>query len=75
MKPIGLKIKAQKTDKYSGKPTGEVMLIHKCTKCGTESANRIAGDDNETAILSLAAAHQLDFVKFALLGNTQLVAL
>ena len=32
----------------------ERMLIHHCMECGTLKANRIAGDDNEMALLSLA---------------------
>ncbi|MDP6381459.1 MAG: RNHCP domain-containing protein, partial [Phycisphaerae bacterium] len=33
---------------------GEWVLIHRCRKCGALNANRIAGDDNELALLSLA---------------------
>ena len=33
---------------------GEWILIHRCLKCGNLKANRIAGDDNEVALLSLA---------------------
>ncbi|MBN2075111.1 MAG: RNHCP domain-containing protein [Dehalococcoidales bacterium] len=33
---------------------GEWILIHRCNDCGTLKANRIAGDDNEMALLSLA---------------------
>ena len=33
---------------------GEWTLIHRCTGCGTLKANRIAGDDDEFALLSLA---------------------
>jgi hypothetical protein len=33
---------------------GEWSLIHRCTVCGALRANRIAGDDNELALLSLA---------------------
>ena len=32
----------------------EWMLIHRCEKCGVLKGNRIAGDDNEMALLSLA---------------------
>ena len=35
-------------------PDGEWSLIHRCTKCGMLKHNRIAGDDNEGALLSLA---------------------
>ncbi len=38
----------------SVKRGGEWMLIHRCNKCGALKANRIAGDDNEVALLSLA---------------------
>jgi hypothetical protein len=33
---------------------GEWVIIHRCTVCGTLRENRIAGDDNEIALLSLA---------------------
>jgi len=32
----------------------EWVLIHRCTECGALKENRIAGDDNELALLSLA---------------------
>jgi hypothetical protein len=33
---------------------GEVALIHRCRRCGTIKANRVAGDDNEEALARLA---------------------
>jgi hypothetical protein len=33
---------------------GEWRLIHRCLSCGALRENRIAGDDNELALLSLA---------------------
>ena len=33
---------------------GEWALIHRCKRCGMIRANRIAGDDNAVALLSLA---------------------
>jgi len=33
---------------------GEWVIIHRCRECGALRANRIAGDDNELALLSLA---------------------
>ena len=36
------------------KPNGEWALVHRCGACGAVRANRIAGDDNEGALLSLA---------------------
>jgi hypothetical protein len=30
------------------------MLIHRCNGCGALKGNRIAGDDNEIALFSLA---------------------
>jgi len=33
---------------------GEWAVIHRCQKCGGFRSNRIAGDDNELALLSLA---------------------
>ena len=34
---------------------GEWSLLHRCSVCGTIRANRIAGDDNEMLLLSIAA--------------------
>ena len=34
---------------------GEWALVHRCTRCETLKSNRIAGDDNEFVLLSLAA--------------------
>lgn len=34
--------------------TGEWALVHRCRTCGRLSGNRIAGDDNEALLLSLA---------------------
>jgi hypothetical protein len=33
---------------------GEWALIHRCTECGALRSNRIAGDDNELSLISLA---------------------
>lgn len=40
MKPIGLTFKQEGEGKV-----GELMLIHRCEKCGKISINRLAGDD------------------------------
>ncbi len=37
------------------KSNAEWALVHRCTACGTLKSNRIAGDDNEFALMSLAA--------------------
>ena len=37
------------------KPSGEWAVIHRCTSCGFIRANRIAADDNEMLLFSLAA--------------------
>ena len=44
MKAIGLWVQ----------PKGEWSLIHRCETCATIRVNRIAGDDNETALLEMA---------------------
>lgn len=44
MKAIGLWVQ----------PKGEWSLIHRCENCGIIRVNRIAGDDNEKALLELA---------------------
>jgi hypothetical protein len=36
------------------RPDGEWALIHRCKGCGALKVNRIAGDDDELALLSLA---------------------
>jgi len=33
---------------------GEWAIIHRCSRCGTLHSNRIAGDDNELVLMSLA---------------------
>ncbi len=33
---------------------GEWAIVHRCTGCGTLRTNRIAGDDDERALLALA---------------------
>lgn len=45
MEPIGIWVQK----KY------EWSLIHRCQRCGLIRSNRIAGDDNEVQLLSLAA--------------------
>ena len=44
MEPIGVWLKRN----------GEWAILHRCDRCGAIHANRIAGDDNELALLSLA---------------------
>lgn len=44
MEPIGVEVRAD----------GEWAIIHRCTGCGTLKTNRIAGDDDESALLRLA---------------------
>lgn len=44
MEPVGVWVR----------PNGEWALVHCCRDCGVLRANRIAGDDNELALMSLA---------------------
>ena len=44
MEPIAISVRRGK----------EWAIIHRCTTCGALKENRIAGDDNEMALLSLA---------------------
>jgi ribosome biogenesis GTPase / thiamine phosphate phosphatase len=44
MEPIGVWVR----------PGGDWAIIHRCRSCGELSSNRIAGDDNELALVSLA---------------------
>jgi len=36
------------------RPKGEWALVHRCQACGSLKSNRIAGDDNEIVLLSIA---------------------
>lgn len=36
------------------RPDGEWTLLHRCSRCGQIRPNRIAGDDSEIVLLSLA---------------------
>jgi hypothetical protein len=36
------------------RPGGEWAIVHRCRRCNCTRINRIAGDDNELALLSLA---------------------
>jgi ribosome biogenesis GTPase / thiamine phosphate phosphatase len=44
MEPIAISVRKDK----------EWVIIHRCTECGVLKENRIAGDDNEMALLSIA---------------------
>jgi|WetSurMetagenome_2_1015567.scaffolds.fasta_scaffold185251_2 hypothetical protein len=44
MEPVAISVRRNK----------EWVIIHRCTICGVLKENRIAGDDNEMALLSLA---------------------
>lgn len=53
MRPIGLTLKNAKLNAYTGRTSGEIMLVHQCVSCGRISCNRIAGDDNGFAVVNL----------------------
>lgn len=54
MKPIGLTLKHEGKDKYTGEDKlGDVMLIHECAGCGDFNINRVAADDNTTEIMNV----------------------
>lgn len=44
MDPVAISVRQDK----------EWVIIHRCQRCGILRENRIAGDDNELALLSLA---------------------
>ena len=50
MAPVGLTVKRSR-DKYARGLNGELMLVHRCTACGTLSINRIAADDDAVRIM------------------------
>lgn len=53
MMPQNIVFKKIKVDKYTGKKSAEVMLAHKCQKCGAQAHNRIAGDDSTKSLRAL----------------------
>lgn len=36
------------------RPGGDWAIIHRCRTCGKLASNRVAGDDNELALVALA---------------------
>jgi hypothetical protein len=36
------------------RPGGEWAIIHRCKRCGAMRTNRVAGDDGEMVLMSLA---------------------
>lgn len=44
MEPIAIEVRQD----------GEWAIVHRCSGCGTLRTNRIAGDDRELSLLSLA---------------------
>jgi hypothetical protein len=53
MKPIGLRFKDLTENPFTGRITGELMIVHECLNCGKITSNRIAGDDDPEQILML----------------------
>lgn len=53
MQPIGLTLKNVVINPFTGRTSGELMVVHKCLRCGHISQNRIAGDDYPDAIINL----------------------
>lgn len=53
MKPVALRLKNEKLNPYTGRISGELMIIHRCINCGRISSNRVAGDDSPQQILRL----------------------
>jgi len=53
MRAIGLAFKKEGTDKHNNQKEEELMIIHECVVCDKISVNRLASDDDETAIISL----------------------
>ena len=53
MQPIALAFKNYEVNPFTGRGSGELMVIHQCLSCDKLSFNRIAGDDSEYQILSI----------------------
>lgn len=59
MEPIGITLKHEGKDKYGSEKLGDVMLVHKCTKCSSCVVNRIAADDPPETIMSILNTSQV----------------
>lgn len=66
MEPIGLTFK-----RYKKGEAGELMLVHKCKKCGALSKNRLAGDDVESAVVDLYTKTKESVEKTMVVDGTQ----
>jgi hypothetical protein len=53
MEPVGVTLKREGVDKYGKEKLGDIMLVHRCQKCGQININRIAADDPEDLILQV----------------------
>lgn len=53
MKPIGLMFKHSEVNPFTGRTSGDLMIIHECAYCGKISGNRISGDDCAHIILAV----------------------
>ncbi len=53
MEPVDIAFKKNKKNKYGKGQKGELMIVHRCKKCGLIVKNRIAGDDNDDKLLKL----------------------
>jgi hypothetical protein len=53
MQPTGLTVKDVRTNYFTGRVSGELMVVHVCLNCGKISCNRIAGDDNSYMLAKL----------------------
>ena len=73
MEPIGLTSKNITYNKYTGKTSAELMIIHICKNCSRISCNRIAGDDNTHSIISLFEKSQtLSIETIRLINNANI---
>ena len=75
MKPIGLTFKHEGVDKYGKQKQGELMVIHSCKKCRKININRIAGDDDEHALLTLLAFLNLSAIPAETLSKIHLLGI
>lgn len=53
MEPLGLTFKQERLDKWGKPREGELMIVHRCVRCGKISINRIAADDLPEIILEV----------------------
>lgn len=68
MKPLEVVLKDRETNPFTGRTSGELMVVHQCLGCGKIQANRIAGDDNVDLLYELPTQEDKEIIRNILWG-------